>query len=52
LMLELRSGSKAAVLGGLRDVRFTPESGHRLGTLGCPLCATSGLMHCNNFVVN
>jgi len=24
------------------DVRFTPESGHRLNALGCPLCARSG----------
>jgi hypothetical protein len=25
-----------------RDVRFTPESGHWLSVLGCPLCANSG----------
>ena len=25
-----------------RNVRFTPESRHRLSARGCPLCATSG----------
>jgi hypothetical protein len=25
-----------------RDVSFTPESGHRLVALPCPLCAKSG----------
>ena len=29
------------------DVRFTPKSEHRSSMLGCPLCAKSGLMHCN-----
>jgi hypothetical protein len=24
------------------NVRFTPESGHQLSALGCPLCAKSG----------
>jgi hypothetical protein len=28
----------------LRDVHFTPESGHRLNALECPLCAKS--RHC------
>jgi hypothetical protein len=27
------------------DVRFTPKSGHWQTTVGCPLCAKSGLMH-------
>jgi hypothetical protein len=27
--LNVRFGSKADILGALRDVRFTPESGHR-----------------------
>jgi hypothetical protein len=30
------------ILGVLRDVRFTPESGHQQSALGCPLCANSG----------
>jgi hypothetical protein len=25
------------------NVRFTPKSGHCLRTVGCPLCAKSGL---------
>jgi hypothetical protein len=29
-------------------VRFTPKSGHCLTTVGCPLCAKSGLMQCSN----
>ncbi len=35
-------GSEADILGDLRDVRFAPESGHRLRTLGCVLSAKSG----------
>src|SRR6516225_9121460 len=35
-------GQKADILGGLCDVRFTPESGHQVSALGCPLCAKSG----------
>ena len=31
------------------NVRFAPESGHDGANLRCPLCATSGLMHCSNF---
>jgi hypothetical protein len=40
--LDVRFGSKADILLGLRDVRFTPESGHCRATVGCPLCAKSG----------
>ena len=32
-------GPKADIRGALPDVRFTPESRHRLTELGCPLCA-------------
>ena len=38
---DVRFGSKADIGAGRRDVRFTPESGHQLSALGCPLCATS-----------
>ena len=37
-----RVGSKADMTLSIRDVRFTPESGHLRATLGCPLCAKSG----------
>jgi len=30
------------------DVRFTPENGHVQCNRGCPLCAKSRLMRCNN----
>ena len=36
-------GSLADIAAQLRDVCFTPESGHRLSALECPLCARSGL---------
>jgi len=35
-------GSLADIHGGWRDVRFAPESGHRLSLSQCPLCAKSG----------
>ena len=35
-------GPKADIRRALPDVRFTPESRHRLTELGCPLCAKSG----------
>jgi hypothetical protein len=38
-------GSKADIASIERDVRFTPKSGHCRATVGCPLCAKSGLMH-------
>jgi hypothetical protein len=41
---NVRLGSQADILGGLRDVRFTPESGHRLSALGCPLRAGGGFV--------
>jgi len=28
-------------------VRYSPENGHCLGVPACPLCATSGLIHCS-----
>ena len=39
---DVRFGSGADILGGLRDVRFTPKSGHWLNASGCPLCAKEG----------
>ena len=41
---HVADGSQADILGGLRDVRFTPESGHRLSALGCPLRAGGGFV--------
>ena len=34
---DVRYGSKADIGVRPRDVRFTPNSGHRLSALGCPL---------------
>jgi hypothetical protein len=34
-----------------RDVRFTPKSGHCRATVGCPLCARSGLMHRSKILI-
>jgi hypothetical protein len=48
---KVRFWSLADIAATLADVRFTPESGHQLSLLGCPLCAKSGLMHRSNFVV-
>src|SRR5262249_51150523 len=45
LPAHVRFGSKADIHPPSADVRFTPESRHQLGTLGCPLCAKSGHMH-------
>jgi hypothetical protein len=39
---HVRFGSLADILGDLRHVRFTPESGHRGVQSPCPLCANSG----------
>jgi hypothetical protein len=39
---EVRFGSKADVGWPPVDVRFTPESGHRLALAECPLCANNG----------
>src|SRR5262249_47897829 len=44
---HVRFGSKADIDDHSDDVCFTPESGHRLSALGCPLCAKSRLMRCN-----
>jgi hypothetical protein len=40
---EVSCGSKADIEARPFDVRFTPESGHCRATIGCPLCAKSGL---------
>src|SRR5262249_31560116 len=42
---DVRFGSKADIEACLRDVRFTPNSGHYFSASGCPLCAKSGLKH-------
>jgi hypothetical protein len=42
---DVRFGSEADILRDLRDVRFTPNSGHWNSVSKCPLCAKSGLMH-------
>jgi hypothetical protein len=42
LRLDVRSGSEVDLIGDLRDVRFTPESGHWLNALRCPLSANRG----------
>ena len=39
---DVRDGSLADIHGPQRDVRFTPESGHRAAALQCPLSASSG----------
>ncbi len=39
---DVRFGSKADIWTRLRDVRFTPESGHLSGPQECPLSAKSG----------
>jgi len=39
---HVRFGSKADILERLRDVSFTPESGHCRATVGCLFCAKSG----------
>src|SRR6516225_2990366 len=45
---NVRFGSKADIGAPPINVRFTPKSGHRNSLTGCPLCATSGHMHCSN----
>jgi hypothetical protein len=45
---DVRFGSEADIGLAVVDVRFTPKSGHCRTTLGCPLCAKSGLMHRSN----
>jgi hypothetical protein len=47
---SVRFGSKADMTRCDGDVRFTPKSGHWQTTVGCPLCAKSGLMHCSKKV--
>ena len=41
---HVRFGSKADIPLRRCDVRFTPNSGHRGQTVGCLLCAKSGLL--------
>jgi hypothetical protein len=41
-LADVRFGSKADIRAVLIHVCFTPESGHELRPLGCPLCARSG----------
>ncbi len=41
LGLDVRFGSKADIGATVRDVRFTPESGHSQRRPGCPLSAIS-----------
>src|SRR6516225_1150009 len=41
-LADVRFGSEADIGARPRHVRFTPESGHSVAHLGCPLCATSG----------
>ena len=42
LGLDVRFGSKADIGAFVKDVRFTPESGHKTGRQECPLSANSG----------
>src|SRR5215831_4422319 len=35
---DVRFGSKADIASDQPNVRFTPESGHSLAQLSCPLC--------------
>ncbi len=42
MALDVRFGSKADMGACVRDVRFTPESGHGPGRQKCPLSAKSG----------
>jgi hypothetical protein len=42
-VMDVRFGSKADIELAPVDVRFTPESGHQLSALGCPLSARSRL---------
>jgi hypothetical protein len=44
---HVRFGSEADIASGPHDVRFAPNSGHSSWRAACPLCAKSGLMHCN-----
>jgi len=39
---DVRFGSLADIRADMRDVRFTPESGHSSERVGCPLSASSG----------
>jgi hypothetical protein len=41
-VLDFRVGALGDIEACPRDVRFTPNSGHRQSTLRCPLSANSG----------
>ena len=45
--VPIHSGSDAEMDGLTCNVSFTLESGRHFARVGCPLCAISGLMHCN-----
>jgi hypothetical protein len=42
---NVRFGSEADILARIKNVRFTPESGHAPGRQKCPLSAKSGHQH-------
>jgi len=42
LALDVRFGSKADIWATVRNVRFTPKSGHSARRRQCPLSANSG----------
>lgn len=48
IVVNVHFGSGADIEAHPPDVRFTPQSRHPPSTLGCPLSAKSGLMHCSN----
>ena len=48
---NVRFGSKADIDACSGDVRFTPESGHWLSALRCPLCAKSRNIVCGASMV-
>jgi hypothetical protein len=47
-----RNGQKQKNSIGVLHVRFAPESGHRATGLAGPLCAISGHLHCNKFLLD
>ena len=47
LAANVSDGSLADIKGAVRQVRFSPKSGHPMRRSACPLCATTGLMQRN-----
>ena len=47
---DVRYGSKADMTERICDVRYSPKSGRWRATVGCPLCATTGLMRCSKSI--